>query len=207
MTVGPAIQRLFALAILAGVILMAWAWIVAPVAERFDRYEEAASQSRLLIDRYRGILASKGALERDVDALHGSRIREQGFLVAPSAELGAALLQERIKQTAEGAAAALISIQVLAPKEDAGLSRISVRARLKGDIVALSDVLYELETAWPAMFIDNLHVRTRTRRARRDRNSPAQLTVDPALNVSFDISAIMEDRRGARPSPAKGVGR
>ncbi len=204
MSLGPAVQKLLAVALLAAVAFAAWAGGVVPIKENFDRYEATAAQSRDLIARYRRILAGAAALKSEIAAIRRNRVLKEGILVAPSAELGAAILQGKVKQAAVAGEAKLISIQVLAAKKEAEFTRVGVRARLKGTVAALQTALFELETAWPALVVDNINVRARTRRLRRDRTKPATMTVDSKLSIHFDAHGFMVSKVAASPTTAEG---
>ncbi len=205
MTLGPAVRKLLAVALLAAVAFAAWAGGVVPIKENFDRYEATAAQSRDLIARYRRILAGAAALKAEIAAIRRNRVLKEGLLVAPSADLGAAILQGKIKQTAVSGEAKLISIQVLAAKKEAEFTRVGVRARLKGTVAALQTALYDLETAWPALVLDNINVRARTRRLRRDRTKPTTLTVEANLSIRFDAHGFMASKVPASPTAAQGT--
>ena len=204
MSLGPAVQKLLAVALLAAVAFAAWAGGVVPIKENFDRFEATAAQSRDLIARYRSILAGAAALRAEIAAIRRNRILKEGILVAPSAELGAAILQGKVKQAAVAGEAKLISIQVLAAKKEAEFTRVGVRARLKGTVAALQTALFELETAWPALVVDNINVRARTRRLRRNRTKPATMTVDSKLSIHFDAHGFMVSKVAASPTTARG---
>ncbi|MEE8563182.1 MAG: type II secretion system protein GspM [Alphaproteobacteria bacterium] len=204
MSLGPAVQKLLAVALLAAVGFAAWAGGVVPIKENFDRFEATAAQSRDLIARYQSILAGAAALRAEIAAIRRNRVLKEGFLVAPSAELGAAILQVKVKQAAVAGEAKLISIQVLAAKKEAEFTRVGVRARLKGTVAALQTALFELETAWPALVVDNINVRARTRRLRRDRTAPTTMTVDANLSIHFDAHGFMVSKVAASPTSAKG---
>ena len=204
MSLGPAVQKLLAVALLAAVAFAAWAGGVVPIKENFDRFEATAAQSRDLIARYQSILAGAAALRAEIAAIRRNRILKEGILVAPSAELGAAILQGKVKQAAVAGEAKLISIQVLAAKKEAEFTRVGVRARLKGTVAALQTALFELETAWPALVVDNINVRARTRRLRRERTKPATMTVDANLSIHFDAHGFMVSKVAASPTTAEG---
>ncbi len=204
MSLGPAVQKLLAVALLAAVGFAAWAGGVVPIKENFDRFEATAAQSRDLIARYRRILAGAAALRAEIATIRRNRVLKEGFLVAPSAELGAAILQVKVKQATVAGEAKLISIQVLATKKEGEFTRVGVRARLKGTVAALQTALFELETAWPALVVDNVNVRARTRRLRRDRTAPTTMTVDANLSIHFDAHGFMVSKVAASPTTARG---
>lgn len=207
MTLGPAVQKFLALALLAAVGFFVWTAGVVPLRENFKRYEASAAQSRDLIERYRRILAGAPALRAEIAAIRRNRVLQEGYLVAPSAELGAALLQGKVKQIATTAAAQLISIQVLAPEKEGIFTRVGVRVRLRGTVAALLGSLFELETTWPALVVDNVNVRARTRRLRRKRSEPATLTVEPDLSIRFDAQGYMAPKPSAALFPTGGGGK
>ena len=105
MIIGPAVQKLIAVFLLAGVAFAAWGGVISPLKQRFEQHERTANQSRLLIERYRRILAQASVLKAEIAAIGENRILKDGLLVAPSAELGAALLQGKIKNSSTVGAA------------------------------------------------------------------------------------------------------
>lgn len=205
MTLGPAMQKVLALAILVGVAFALWAGGLMPLKEGYERDRAMANQSAALIARYRVVLAGMPPLKKEVARLRAHPVLKRGLFVAPSPEMGAASLQGRIKASAASAGAKLISIQVLATKEEAGFSKIGVRTRLSGDVEALSGLLYRLQTAWPALVVDTVSVRARTRRQRTKRGSPSRLIVMSDLTIRFDVHGFMA-REGDQASLRDGGG-
>jgi hypothetical protein len=86
MTLGPAVQKLLAVALLAAVAFAVWAGGVVPIREKFNRHEATAAQSRDLIARYRSILAGAPALKTEIAAIRRNRVLKEGLLIAPSAD-------------------------------------------------------------------------------------------------------------------------
>jgi hypothetical protein len=207
MIVGPTAQKLIALSLLALTAFGTWAGVISPVMDRFDQYERSANQSQLLISRYQRILGSSAALKSEIAAIKKNRVLKDGLLVASSAQLGAAILQGKIKGGAAAGTAELISIQVLAPKPEADFTRVAVRARIKGNISALQIALYGLETAWPSLLIDNVSIRARTRRSRKVKGEPATLTVESNLNIRFDARGYMARKKAGPANGSKGAGK
>jgi len=207
MTLGPAVQKLLALAILAGLGFALWVGIFVPVKDGYDRDRASAAQSATLVARYRQVLADMPALEADVARLRAHPILKKGVFVAPSAEIGAAALQGTVKAGAAGGGAKLISIQVLSPKDENEFTRIGVRARLSGTVAALRSVLYELQSAWPVLVIDTVNIRARTRRQRTEVGVPAALVAMPELAISFDVYGFMMRKGGQSAAGAQGGGK
>lgn len=204
MMLGPAVQKLLAIALLAVVLFVVWTLGIMPIQEKFNRYEASAAQSRDLIARYRRILADAPVLKSEIAAIRRNRVLKDGLLVASSADLGAAVLQGKVKQVATGAAAQLISIQVLSAEKENAFTRVGVRARLRGTVAAVLGTLFDLETTWPALVVDNVNIRARTRRSRRTRGEPVTLTAEPNLSVSFDAYGFMATSGPAAPRAARG---
>ncbi|MDH3240827.1 MAG: type II secretion system protein GspM [Alphaproteobacteria bacterium] len=205
MTLGPAVQKLLALALLAGLGFALWVGVLVPIKDGFDRNRASAAQSAALIQRFRQVLAGMPALESEVERLRAHPILKKGVFVAPSAEIGAAALQGTVKAAAAAADAKLISIQVLPAKDEKAFTRIGVRARLSGTVAALRGVLYELQAAWPALVVDAVNVRARTRRQRPEGGAPATLLAMPELAIRFDVYGFMaHDEREAGPNGGGG---
>ena len=119
MSLGPAVQKFLAAALLAAVAFAAWAGGVVPIKENFDRFEATAAQSRDLIARYRSILAGAAALKAEIAAIRRNRVLREGILVAPSAELGAAILQGKVKRAAAaGEAGVYRALEIFAEEMD-----------------------------------------------------------------------------------------
>jgi hypothetical protein len=62
------------------------------------------------------------------------------------------------------------------------MRRIAVRGQMSSGLAAAQSVLYELESASPYLFIDNLNMRARGADRRAD-----GVEADPILDVRFDI--------------------
>jgi hypothetical protein len=204
MTISPALKKLIAIFLLVAVAFVTWVGVISPVVQKFDQHERTANQSRLLIERYRSVLASGTELKAEIAALKKSRFLNQGLLVATSPELGAAILQGKIKDSVTAGAAELISVQVLSSKPEADFTRVAVRARTRGDIAALQTAFYGLETGWPSLTIDNVNILARIARARKTRAASSVLTVESNLVIRFDVYGYMAKRPPA-PNAGRGV--
>ena len=169
------VSRLAALAILAGLLAAFAAGPVTAYLGRLDRQTEALRHDRELLQRYR--LLTRTAANRPTAA---AQDRTLLFPDIPEAQ-AAALLQEALKGAAAAARVEIQGFQVLRSEAASGAVKIGVRLRANGDIAGLERLLYTIESARPALYPDNLEIRSS---AARSGASPA------ALEFQFDVSGF-----------------
>ena len=82
----------------------------------------------------------------------------------------------------------LLSIQILRGQQEGPLQTAPVRVQFSAELEAVMDILYDLESARPYLFIDNLQVRTGrvARRVRTVRGRGAEPIVEQ-LFVICDV--------------------
>jgi general secretion pathway protein M len=108
-----------------------------------------------------------------------------GFLASPNESLAAAELQSRLRSTVDAVHGDLRSVQILPARDEGLFRRVSVRGQISATLPALQRVLYQLETATPLLFLDNVDIRARPVR-------PGRTSAEaPVLDVRFDLSAYM----------------
>lgn len=174
LTLSPFTRKFLALALLIGVLALLWLVMAKPIEDKFKSYEEGIAHSERLLTRYRQASGERELLEarlehsREVDSSRG------GFLQGDNAELVAASLQSDVKAVIARGGGQLRSIQVLADTEETKFRKVAIRVSMSGSTEALRDILYDLETANPYLFIENIDVRARPSR----RNE---------LQVRFDV--------------------
>lgn len=164
LTLSPFTRKFLALALLVGVVAVLWLAVAKPIEEKFKSYEEGIAHSENLLSRYRRASGEREQLQvqleraREVDQSRG------GFLRGENAELVAAALQADVKAVIAKNGGQLRSIQVLADTEETKFRKVAIRVSMSGSTEALRDILYDLETANPYLFIENLDVRARPSR-------------------------------------------
>ncbi|MDH3861451.1 MAG: type II secretion system protein GspM [Gammaproteobacteria bacterium] len=112
--------------------------------------------------------------------------RSQGFVLESRSEaLAAAELQRILKDVAGRQELSLVSTQILPAASEKELTRVSIRAKLKGPFENIVRTVYDLETNGVFLFLDNFTVRqTVGQRVRTVR-------VVPHFETGFDLSAYL----------------
>lgn len=182
-TLPTAISRALALAILATLVWGAYAFAIEPLIARHQLYEDSIARSQELVQRYRRIGGGLAALESQL-AEARQRLSPEGlYLEAASDALVAAQLQNRVKAIIEDGGGNLTSTETVPARDEGDFRRIGIRLKLTTTIEALQEVLHELESARPYLFIDEVDLRTRATRRRKQKSSQGEST----LTVSFEL--------------------
>lgn len=147
-----------------------------------ERYEEIQFQFSKLGDPENETRQLKNELKK-----LGSRETDKtGFLENKPEALAAADLQKHIKTLIESNAGEMISTQVVQLKETDTFPHVTIKVHLRGNIEALRNILYRLNTEQPVLLIDNFLVQARQGSAGRR----AQPGADQ-LEVRFDLTGFM----------------
>ncbi len=199
MTVSPLIGRLAAVALLLALIAFGWLMAVAPVTAELRDTRAQIEQARELLGRYRAINAGRAGLEAELTRWREEVLPESGLFPTDDPSVAAAELQSRVSGIVKRGRGDLLSIQILRGQEEGPLQTVPVRVQFSADLDAVMDVFYELESARPYLFIDNLQVRTGRvpRRLRAARGQPAGAPVVEQLFVVCDVYGYV---RGGRTS-------
>jgi general secretion pathway protein M len=174
-------SRKVALALLAGVIVLAVAAVAVPTWLAHRHYDRALTDGTDLLQRYRRIAATRPDITRSLETMRAREARK--FFLRPGAPaLSAAEGQEVLRQLIEGNGARLITMQVPPSKEEGRYRQITVNVQLTANIQALRRILHTIESATPYLFVDNLMIRSSL--ASNYRPSPG---AEPEMFVQFDV--------------------
>lgn len=178
-------HRILALALLVTLVLCAYTVIVQPLLAAYSRYDSALSDAALRLEKYRALAARQASLKRQLRVHKQSQLGEEFYLSGNTPALAAASLQDHLQRLVQDAGGHLISTNPLPAKDKAGLTQVSVSARMSLGCNGLPEFLYRLETGRPLVFIDSLHVQGQAwygplPRLRRGR---------PSFTVQVEVSA------------------
>jgi general secretion pathway protein M len=190
------LRRLIAISLL----LLLFAFIgIYGTAPWFEHIKQRQTRVEMLQRQLLGnqtLLANESAIDDElarIELLSG----EQALLFSSTKPaLAAADLRELIGEVVADSGGQLVSVQEYEADSLPGTRAIGLRAHLTGEAQNLSDILYALETARPAIFIDKLTVST-SRRAtarnnRRLRARPNSSVVRRnSLDIRLDLSAYI----------------
>ena len=177
----PFLSRLLALALLVLVIGVAWISIAEPIRAAFDAQEARIERATELLARYERALDDEAGLRAEIEGLRKSDGSPDPFLKGDSTQIIAANLQNQIQTLVAGEPGDIRSIQVLPESVEDGFEKIGLRVTLTAGIPTMQKVFYDIESSVPALFIDNLDVRTNIRRRRRNTESTNR------VQIRFDV--------------------
>jgi general secretion pathway protein M len=177
--ISSPVRKLLAVALLAAAVLGAWEFVVRPIAAEFAEHEAAIEQNQLMLVRFARVAGMRGVLEKERDRLKGEIDGRSGLLAGNNPALIGAGLQDRIKGIVSNHGGRLQSAQILQPTGQKEFTRVSVRVVMTSEVPSLQKILYDIETATPYLFVDDVDVRKRVvRRPRQARTEvEEQLTV------------------------------
>jgi general secretion pathway protein M len=181
----PRSSRALALGILAALLLLAFFGFVSPLIDAYRQASSSVEQYRAALEHTRHAGNDLAGLRAELARLKEHQASAVGFMQSSNPSLAAAELQNRIKSSVEAARGELRSTQILPARDDGTFRRISIRGQIAVNTAALQRVFYDLESASPFLFLDNVEIRARP--ARRA-TGPED---DPVLEVRFDLYGYM----------------
>lgn len=164
-SIHPILRRLLALALLAVPVAGLYILIIAPTLAELDRTRAAIDLSREQLVRYRQMAYGLVELQAQLDEARRRERNGVGLLEGSNEALVGAELQARIKALAERNGAELRSVQILPPRDDEKLRKITVRTQLSLAGDSLPGLLAAIEASTPFLFIEALDIRARPTRA------------------------------------------
>ena len=179
--VPPLMSRLLALALLVLVVGFAWIVIVEPIRADFENQETRIVRATILLERYEKVLGDEPNLRAEIERLRKNEGSPDPFLKGESTQIIAANLQNQIQTFVAGEPGDIRSIQVLTESEEDGFEKIGLRVTLTAGIPTMQKIFYDIESSMPALFIDNLDIRTNIRRRRRNAEATNR------VQIRFDV--------------------
>lgn len=157
MMLSRPVSRLAALALL---FAFCWAlttlWAI-PLGHFIAGERADAANARGLLARYRQLESSLPSLQRQLDILRTSA-DGKAFLLGKSPSLMAAEMQGVAQKLVSSAGVTLHSSRTLPAAVEEGFDRIGVDLDMSGSTAALMTLLYDVEAAEPAIFVERLTV-------------------------------------------------
>ena len=152
-------QKQVAIGILAGFVIAVLTITAGPVwianasrqaalddaHERLQRYQQISSRDQDLLPQYEALLRKQRSA--------GNHLRSETSAVA------GAELQRLVKTITGNNQAQILSTQLLPVSEEQGFLRVALKVRLRGELPAILQSLYDIETGDVYMFIDNVALR------------------------------------------------
>lgn len=168
---------------------LAFIGITLPWYNRIDRLDARTETVLDQIQRFERLLTTIPRLKADLERELNNEEVKAFYFNAPTAALAGAQLQGTIQEIVQTAGARLINSQFLPAEPNEKPPKINIRAQIQGDTNALLDIMYNIEQARPFLFIDQLSIRSTTRRERRDRRQPGSA---PATQTQQELTIRLD---------------
>jgi hypothetical protein len=179
----PMVSRTLALAVLFGMLLLAWFAAASPLIDMVsDRQGEIETLQKRQAS-LKATIARIPELERRGRAAKAALEAAGSIWVGASDAAIAATLQDQLRQAvAKGAGTVKSTSYLGGATTDKDLQTIRIRLSADGTLDTLQHTLAAVETARPPMFVESMMI-----------SAPAQFTSDkpPILALEFEISAFM----------------
>jgi len=170
--------------LLVGVAIALLALVVVPFYLLNRKYDTALAELSDRLDRYQRIIASRGAATQQLEAIRAVEPRK-GFLRSGAPALSAAEAQEALRTIIEANGGKLITMQAPIAKEDGRYRQLTVNVQLSGTIFALRKILHAIESNQPALFVENLQVRSQV-----PANFKPNPGAEPDVYMQLDVSGF-----------------
>lgn len=174
-----AVALLLPFAVLGALYLFA----VAPLLQGYERKQDDLAHARDMLARTTAIAAQRDAIEAEVAALRKRQADSGLFVRGNSDALAAAALQDHVSAAVRNGGGDLRSLEGLPSESAQGLTRLSMQARLTGDIREVAELLHRLESRQPLLFVEEISLRGRLTRERGE-----EVKVTPELLVDILVT-------------------
>jgi len=195
-----ALRRSLAVSLLLLMLAVLGVYIAAPWIEQLGQRQTRVEMLQRQLQGNQNLLANESAIDDELSRI-GLLSGEQALLYSSTKPaLAAADLREFIGDIVVNSGGQLVSVQEYEAESLAGTQAIGLRTHLTGEAQNLSDILYALESARPAVFVDKLTVttnrRSTARNSRRLRARPnSTLARRNSLDIRLDLSAYIVAER------------
>ena len=168
-------------------ILAAFAVIAAVVVPFYllnRHYDAALADLGDKHDRYKRIAGSRASATAQLEAMRAMEPRKS-FLRSGAPALSAAEAQEALRTIIESNGGKLITMQAPVAKEEGHYRQLTVNVQLTGTIFALRKILNAIESNQPALFVENLQLRSQV-----PANFKPNPGAEPDIYMQMDVSGF-----------------
>ena len=186
MTLQVLTQRQHALAavlILCVVLTFFITLVVAPAMLLRRELTYSIVQLETTLQSYKAAALTIDPLQIQIHALSMDRTNSGDYLQETTPALAAAELQNYVKGIIESHQGTLLSAQPMADPQNELFPKVTIKIALRGTLNDLQQILYQLESAQPRLFIDNLLIQSRT-----PLPTPTHQKEADTLEVRFDVN-------------------
>lgn len=194
---------LLGIALALGYLIVVHWWFTAPHLEVAGQIADLRDQEL----RFRQKAAERPALERQLAEVQQYESSSPAFLPEPDFESAAAGLTQRLKQVVathatDPARCQVIMNQYAHATEPERFERVTIKVRLRCDLEPFAGILYDLESASPFLFIDDLQIFRQ-----QGYVQPGQNKISTYLDIRFDLYGYIRVRVPSADKPGKTRGK
>jgi len=180
----PRQSQALAIALLVALLALLVAAVYFPVRNAHRHYDTAIEDRLDRTARYMRIAAQRDEITANVTSIK-KKNAGRFYLQTSAPALAAAEVQQMALAIIEANKVQVESTQIGVHRDEGLQRKISVNFRLRGPMAEMQKTLYELETALPYFFVDNLAVSSVVNRLFRP--TPG---VQPDVQMQFDLYAF-----------------
>ena len=189
---GSVLSRMAALLLLLLCITLVAVVLVEPLVREHRTLDTLIADSQDQLDRFAAHRQDLKALQSKLEKQKRTRVAQSSYLKERTSSLAAAALLGRIKQTVQRHGGTLASSQVLQSGEKTEKPRVTIRADMKVTPKALQQILHQLESAQPALFVENVLITGRIqKKTLKRRNEVVQSWDELTLDVQYDVTGFL----------------
>lgn len=126
----------------------------------YDPPSEEITFSLQQIARFEALIAKRYQLQGDLRTLKQKRASLPGLFAGTTAPIATASVQDRIRQIVVSSGGEIRTSQPLPSLKEGDFEKIQVAYSLIVPINKLDDLLYEIESNKPYLFLDNVEIQT-----------------------------------------------
>lgn len=188
--------RLLAMGLLLAALAVVVQLAVVPAWNAYASQGQRLEIARGQLERFQRLAAQLPALRGQVARLRDEDALAPYLVQAANDALAAAELQERLKAITLAHDGRILSTRVLKGATDGPFERVVVEARLEITLEGLQDLLYEVETKKPYLFVEELSVMQRPHRRGSQPGAAAALETRVTLYGLRRRADVAGERRG-----------
>lgn len=152
-------RRGLALAILLMIVIVIHVLAIVPLWALNRHYLDTIDRLEARLGVLNGKVATSSELRSQHEQLRRALAGNRQYLKNSSDALVTANLQGIVTRVANSKTMELLSTQILATTEEAGIRRVALKVRMRGKLENLVGVFHALETGQPYLFLDNVSIR------------------------------------------------
>jgi general secretion pathway protein M len=155
---------------------------------RFSAVNDSMADMRFQKEKYLTLSNNRGRIETMLTQVKRWPSMDGYYLSGATTAVAAAELEQQLKKVVAARKGTIVSTQVLTRAEENGLQNVVIQVRLRASLPGLLQILHNLETGKPSLFVNNLSVAARTVSARNNTAS----SMARELDVRFDLTGYLK---------------